>query len=89
MTHLLGDPPNLTSALASAHEKFYGESDKAYRALVEAGRKDGNYPFTPQQYAAVHVAGLNAVLTPPWRSSAARARACWRPSSSSRRARKA
>ncbi|MGO8914493.1 MAG: methyl-accepting chemotaxis protein [Stellaceae bacterium] len=62
MTHRLGDLPALTAALATARDRFYGDADKAYRALVEAGRKDGQYPFNPLEYGAIHVPGLTAVL---------------------------
>lgn len=62
VTKRLGDMPVLDKVVADARAKFFGDSDKVYRAVVAAGAAGKPYPdqndFTQRQ-----LAGLNAALT--------------------------
>ncbi len=60
-TKRLGDIPALRNAVAAAHDKFYGDSDMVYRAVVAAGRVGGDYPYQ-DDFTQRHLAGINAPL---------------------------
>lgn len=57
----LGDLLALKAAITAAREKFYGDSDMVYRAVVAAGRQGGDYPYQ-DSFTQRHLAGINAPL---------------------------
>jgi methyl-accepting chemotaxis protein len=57
----LGNIPALDTAIAAAHDKYYGDADMVYRGVVAAGRKGTEYPYQ-DNFAQRHLAGVNAPL---------------------------
>ncbi len=60
----LGDPPVLVGALATVKSKFFGDSFAAYKAVIAAGRSDGKYPMTLEEYRVRHLPGLASTMLP-------------------------
>jgi hypothetical protein len=58
---LLGNPPALLEGMETLKQKYFGEAMAQQKLAHEAGRTDGNYPWSREDYRAVCVPLLNTL----------------------------
>jgi methyl-accepting chemotaxis protein len=59
----LGEPARLRQAIETVQQKFWTDSAKVYKEVIEGGRReDGKYPMTVVEYRQRHVPGLDSNL---------------------------
>ncbi len=59
----LGEPARLRQAMETVQQKFWSDSAKVYKEVIEGGRKpDGKYTLTVVEYRQRHVPGLDSNL---------------------------